>query len=83
MRTTVDLPDNLFRRAKAVSSLDGLSLKEFITSAIEHELETRQLKLNPKRVSLPIVRSKNPGSVRVTAEQIAALLEAEDLHHAS
>lgn len=83
MRTTVDLPENLFRRAKAVSSLHGLSLKEFITSAVEHELEARQLKLSPRRVSLPVVPSKAPGSVKVTPEQIAALLEAEDLHGAS
>jgi hypothetical protein len=83
MRTTVDLPESLFRRATAVSSLLGLSLKEFIPSAIEHELEGRQVKLNPERVSLPIVRSENPGSIDVTPEQIAVLLSAEDLHSAS
>lgn len=83
MRTTVDLPDGLFRRAKAVSSLSGLSLKDFITRAVEHELEARQLKLTSQRVSLPIVPSEKPGSVRVTPERIAALLEAEDLHGAS
>lgn len=79
MRTTIDLPDRLFKMAKAISSLQGISLKQFITRAIEHELETRNLNLNSTRVSLPIVRSKNPGSVSVSTERIAALLEAEDL----
>jgi hypothetical protein len=80
MRTTIDLPDQVFRKAKAVASLEGVPLKQFITRAIEHELEAGTPSLNPKRVSLPIVRSKHPGSVRVTPERIASLLEAEDLH---
>ena len=83
MRTSVDLPDKLFRRAKAVSSLEGLSLKQFITRAIEHELEGRSVGLTSRRVSLPIVRSSRPGSVSVSPEKIAALLEHEDLHGAS
>ena len=79
MRTTIDLPDRLFKTAKAISSLQGISLKQFITRAIEHELETGNLKLSSTRVSLPIVRSKRPGSVSISPERIAAILEAEDL----
>jgi hypothetical protein len=32
-----------------------------------------------RRVALPLVRSGRPGSVRLTAERIAELLEEEDL----
>jgi len=35
MRTTIDLPDDMFRRAKAVAALRGLSLKELISSFVE------------------------------------------------
>ncbi len=35
MRTTVDLPDDLFRRVKAAAALKGVSLKEFFTDLIE------------------------------------------------
>ena len=83
MRTTVDLPDTLFRKAKAISSLEGLTLKQFITRAIEHELEGGTVELNSRRVKLPIVGSKRPGSVSISPERIAALLEHEDLHGAS
>lgn len=83
MRTTIDLPDALFKEAKAVASLRGLSLKEFITGAVEHELEAGEVRLRPKRITLPIVPSERPGSVSVTPEQIAALLEAEDLSASS
>jgi hypothetical protein len=80
MRSSIDLPDDLFRKVKAVSSLRGLTLKQFITRAIEHELQGNPLRLDRRRVDLPLVRSNRPGSVRATPEQIAALLEGEDLH---
>lgn len=83
MRTSVDLPDKLFRKAKAVSSLEGLTLKQFITRAIEHELEGGWVDLKSRRVTLPIVGSKHSGSVSVSPERLAALLEREDLHSAS
>jgi hypothetical protein len=38
MRTTVDIPDHLLRRAKA-AALEGKSLKAFLTEAVVHELE--------------------------------------------
>jgi len=79
MRATIDLPDALFRRAKAVSSLQGKTLKEFITRAVEHELAANAVRLEPRRVEFPLVRSKRPGSIRVTPDRIAALLAHEDL----
>jgi hypothetical protein len=38
MKTTIDLPDELFRRAKAVAALRGESLKQLITESLEKEL---------------------------------------------
>lgn len=38
MRTTIDLPDDLFRRAKATAALRGIKLKELFTSIIERDL---------------------------------------------
>ncbi len=38
MRTTVDLPDALYRRTKAVAALRGSSLKELIIEALEKEV---------------------------------------------
>lgn len=39
MRTTIDLPDHLFRQAKAKAALDGLRLKELITRFVEQGLQ--------------------------------------------
>lgn len=38
MKTTVDLPDPLFRKAKATAAEQGISLKHFITEAVENRL---------------------------------------------
>ena len=79
MRATIDLPDSLFRRAKAVSSLRGTTLKEFITQAVEHELAGSAIRLESRRADFPLVRSKHPGSIHVTPDRVASLLEREDI----
>ena len=38
MKTTVELPDALFRRAKAVAAERGESLKDFFTEAVSDRL---------------------------------------------
>lgn len=38
MKTTIEMPDKLFRKAKALAALRGQSLKELITAAMEREL---------------------------------------------
>ncbi len=81
MRTTVDIPDQILRRAKAAAALEGKSLKVFLTEAVVHELQRSAIKkISRKRVLLPLVPSKHPGTLRLTAEKIAQALSQEDLH---
>lgn len=40
MRTTIDLPDPLFRKAKALAALQGSSMKDLIVRAVERETES-------------------------------------------
>ena len=39
MKTTFELPDNLFRNAKAVAAGAGMSLRELFTQAIAEKLQ--------------------------------------------
>jgi hypothetical protein len=57
MRTTVDLPDPLFRKTKAVAALRGSSMKDLIVHAVEREVAGSVTASKPKRVELPIVKS--------------------------
>jgi hypothetical protein len=73
MRTTVDVPDPIFRKMKATAALRGVSLKEFLLSAVEHEMA----KKSPKKdytVQVPLIRSKHPGKLNLTNAEIEDLL---------
>lgn len=39
MKTTVEIPDDLFRAAKAAALMRGQTLKQLLTTAVEHELK--------------------------------------------
>lgn len=80
MRTTIDVPDHLLRRAKAVASLQGKSLKVFVAEALEERVAgAAGGKFGSRRVQLPLIPSSNPGSVDLDPEAIAGLLEAEEV----
>jgi len=38
VKTTLDIPDDLFRRVKATAALEGRSLKDFVTRSLEARL---------------------------------------------
>jgi hypothetical protein len=38
MKTTIEMPDDLFRRAKAVAALHGLSMKDWLTNLLRREV---------------------------------------------
>ena len=48
MKTTVDLPDPLFRKAKATAAQRGISLKRFLTEAVEQKLVISTADSGPK-----------------------------------
>ena len=41
MKTTIELPDITFRRAKAFAALRGVTMRRFITDAVEQQLGGR------------------------------------------
>lgn len=78
MRTTIDLPDTLFERAKSVALQRRLTLKSFITQAVQHEIDAAKpprLRMTQAPISLELVPKLPPR----TAGELAAMLEEEDL----
>jgi len=69
MRTTVELPDPLFRRVKSAAALRGSSLKEFIREALQQAVAARRTGRR-RKVRLPLVRSKRPGALGLTNADI-------------
>lgn len=83
MRTTLDLPDPLFRELKARSALRGVKLKDFVAELISSGLaQTATPAAAPRpRSPLPVIR-KATGKPHpaFSNREIDALLVAEDAH---
>lgn len=75
MRTTIELPEDLLRRAKAKAAMQGISLKELFVKGLRLVLDADPSDTKG-RVEFPLVRSKNPGVL--TLEMVKAA-EEEDL----
>ena len=74
MRTTIDLPDSLFRKTKAVAALRGSSMKDLIVQALERELATSGPPSKRKRVKLPIIQSHRGKKIDLTGFDFDDLL---------
>jgi hypothetical protein len=73
MRTTVDIPDPVYRRLKSRAAREGSSAKELILRGVERVLQTSPRKRR-KRVKLPIVRSKRPGTLHLDNDRIFEII---------
>ena len=73
MRTTVDIPDALYRELKSKAAKEKRSVKELILRGVEVELRARP-KRRSRRVVLPIVRSKAPGTLEIDNAKIFELI---------
>jgi hypothetical protein len=79
MRTTVDLPDDLFRIAKAYAAQRGERLKDLFIRAIAHEVGSRPVQHRMgTRVTLPLVGRDTEPAVSVSDADIEAALTADD-----
>ena len=65
MKTTVDLPDPLFWQIKRLAALKGLTFEEFVEGALRQATAGNR-RGRGRRVALPLVRSKQPGTLRLT-----------------
>ncbi|MEA2601732.1 MAG: hypothetical protein QOF89_2724 [Acidobacteriota bacterium] len=83
MRTTIDLPDELFRQAKARAALDGLKLKDLITRFVEQGLrpsaQSSAAPLRRRRSELPVTRAATGRTLpALTNAEIHRILEEEE-----
>jgi len=69
MRTTVDIPEALYRQLKTRAATERRSVRELILHGVQHELR-RGEPSRRGRIELPIVRSKKPGSVQLDNARI-------------
>jgi hypothetical protein len=73
MRTTVDIPDALYRELKSRAAREKVSVKRLILRGVAGELRPRPSK-RKRRISFPIIRSKRPGTLEIDNAKIYELI---------
>jgi hypothetical protein len=83
MRTTLEIPDPLFREVKARAAQSGLKLKELLNRYIEAGLKAPNLQgpqQRPERAPLPTFREPTGVSHRAYSNaELQEILDQEDL----
>jgi len=82
MRTTIELPPELFRRAKARAVERGETLKTLLTRAVAAELGHAHSRPTARaRVGLPLFGNPEGPTVHVRAADLERELAREDVLH--
>ena len=77
MKTTIEIPEKLFRQAKSQAALEGLSLREFFLRGLQLALQTPPKTTGQRRANFPLVKTQL-GAPRLTDEQVAEALDADE-----
>jgi hypothetical protein len=77
MKTTIEIPDPLFRQAKARAALEGKSLRELFEYGLQLALQTPRESQPGARADFPLIRSRQPDQ-KLTDEQVAAALNTDE-----
>ena len=73
MRTTVHIPDALYRKLKSKAAREKRSVKELILRGVAVELRLRSKK-RTRRVTFPLVPSKKPGTLDIDNAKIYEII---------
>lgn len=79
MRTTIDIPDELLKDAKRKAVEEDTTLRQLIIDGLKLRAcvpKSRQ------KIEFPIIRSKEPGTLQLTNEQIYDILGSDFLDSA-
>lgn len=74
VRTTVDIPDPIYRRLKSVAALRGCSVKDLVLRGVKAEIEGPGERRKKRTIKLPIIDSRRPGWLHLTNRRINEIL---------
>jgi hypothetical protein len=71
MRTSLDIPDSLYREIKICAATEGTTVREIILDGVAMRLRNGSAPAKQEeRARFPVVRSQNPGSLRLGEEGV-------------
>jgi hypothetical protein len=71
VRTTVDIPDDLYRRLKAKAALDGTTVKQTIVRLVAQEIPGPP---DRGRCRFPVIKGKESRRLNLTNREIDEIL---------
>jgi hypothetical protein len=80
MKTTLEIPDTIFRRAKSAAAERGIPLREFVTQAVKDKLAASATTDKPWMAAFGKLRHLRKESARINRviEEEFEQIEAED-----
>lgn len=85
MKTIVEIPDDLFRQAKAKAAFDGVNLDDIVAEGLKLVIARPQPKIRLRRTKFPIIESERkdaPLTVEQVNQAIVDMDEEEARHYA-
>ena len=76
MKTTIEIPEPLFRQAKAKAAMDGLTLRDLFVRGLQLAVQTSLIPTK-NRANFPLIRAAK-SAPRLTDEQIYAALNTDE-----
>jgi hypothetical protein len=71
MRTTLDIPDPIYREIRVRAASDGKTMRDIILDGIAMRLQMEKAPQKQRgRFRIPVIKSKNPGSLRLGEEGV-------------
>ena len=70
MRTTVDIPDPIYRELKSRAAREGSSTKKLVLRFVQQGLNVRPRRSKGKRLKFPIVPFERTGLIRIDNARI-------------
>jgi hypothetical protein len=71
MRTTVDIPDTIYREIKIRAASEGTTIKDLILEGVAARLRSGNAPAKRgSRPKFPVIRSKKPGSLQLGEEGV-------------
>ncbi len=77
MKTTIEIPEKLFRKAKARAAMEGISLRDFVLRGLQLAIQSPSEPISSKRANFPLIRSTQRKD-RLTDEEVYKALDTDE-----
>ena len=77
MKTTIEIPEPLFRKAKAKAASEGLTLRELFVRGLQLALQAPPAPATRQRAAFPLIQASKKVT-RLTDEQVYAALNTDE-----